>query len=584
MIPESIFLGLDFWNCLNCYGFLEKIMKRFCGILGFSIFLFGVPMAYQGSIFQRHSYNLNNSNTISLNLECPIEENTYLIVSNTSNDEIENDYLPTQVFSSADVFTLLNHVNWRMFIYSHKQTCSNFSYSDYELQYDCFNSFYTFTDSIDDLFFFPLQCKNNTSCTSYLNSSIITQWYIFLLLGFIALVGNFIVIYDKIMNLRKNQNKDKEIRIYHTLVLNLAFADLLMGIYLTAISLEIKRKVDVNVYFSENGLCNVLAIINSVSSQVSITTLFIISFYRLVGVMKPFKKQHLKSVITVIIFTWIVWLVIAILPLIPLESFQTTFTVGLAKDYKYEKNSFIEYQYFVHILQRETIPSYTNTSEVTSVLHAVAQFPAPKVMEKLSIALGWVEFEKENWSTVGVYNYPYACLPSFFLSSEEYYRNLNNFKLTFVLYNLVVSVVISMFYVSVTMRLCTPNSLRLRQGKCCMFCRQNTMPSQERHDFKSTENRRMFKRISYIVLTDVAVWIPLCIAALVIWHVPQAEIYDLEEFFDYLIPLDIISLLVVPLNSILNPFLYSCYMWKSFFLNIKQTFSRHKSYPPTQTL
>ena len=258
--------------------------------------------------------------------------------------------------------TLLDHVNWRMFIYSRKQTCSNFSFSEYELQYTCSNSSYTFTDSIDDLFFFPLQCDNNTSCTSYLNSSIITQWYIFLLLGFIALVGNFVVIYDKIMNLRKNQNKDKKIQIYHILVLNLAFADLLMGIYLTAISFEIKRKFNVGVYFSENGLCNTLAIINAVSSQVSITTLFIISFYRLVGVMKPFKKQHLKSVKALIVFTWIVWLMIAILPLIPLESFQTTFTIGFAKDHKYEKNSFIVYQHFAHILQRVTIPSFTNTS------------------------------------------------------------------------------------------------------------------------------------------------------------------------------------------------------------------------------
>ena len=90
-----------------------------------------------------------------------------------------------------------------------------------------------------------------------------------------------------------------------------------MGIYLTAISFEIKRKVDIGVYFGEYGLCNALAIINAVPSQVSIATLFIISFYRsvgasfmsLVGVTKPFKRQHLKPVITLIILTWIVWLV-----------------------------------------------------------------------------------------------------------------------------------------------------------------------------------------------------------------------------------------------------------------------------------
>ena len=556
-------------------------MKRFCGLLGFGIFLLGVSMTYQGSIFYRHIYNLNNSNMIPLHLECPVEKWTYLIVSNLTDDKGEIDYLSTQVSSSEDVLTLLDHVNWRMFIYSCKHTCSNFSYSEYDLQYDCSNSSYTFTDSIDDLFFFPLRCDNYPSCASYLNSSIITQWFIFLLLGLIALVGNFVVIYDKFKNLRKNQNQDKEIQIYHMLVLNLAFADLLMGFYLTAISFEIKRKVDIGVYFSDYGLCNALAIINAVSSQVSITTLLIISFYRLVGVTKPFKKQHLKPVKALISLTWILWLVIAILPLIPLEPFQTTFTDGLAKDYKYEENSFIDYQLFAGILRSFTLQTLINSTEVTSVSQAITQFPTPKVLEKFSTALGWVDFKTENWSTVGGYSYLYACSPSFFLWPEEYYRNVNNFTLTFVLYNLVVSVIIFIFYVLIIMKLYISNSLCLNKCQFCMFCHQNAaMPSQERDDLKSAENRRMFKRISYIVLTDIIVWIPLCIAALVIWHVPQAEMKNLGEYFDYLIPLDITLLLVVPLNSILNPFLYSCHMWKRLFKSIKEILSRHESHPP----
>ena len=555
-------------------------MKRFCEMLGFSIFLLGAPMAYQGSIFYRHNYNLNNSNTISLNLECPIEEYTYLIVSNTTEDKMKSDYSSTTVSSSEDVLTLLDHVNWKIFIYSCKQTFSSFSYSEYKLQYDCSNSSYTFTDSIDDLFFFPLQCDDYSSCTSYLNSSIITQWYIFLLLGFIALVGNVVVIYDKIKNLRKNSDKNKEVQIYHSLVLNLAFADLLMGIYLTAISFEIKRKVDIGVYFSEYGLCNTLAIINAVSSQVSITTLLIISFYRLVGITKPFKRQHLKPVITLIILTWIVWLVIAILPVIPVEPFQTTFTVGVAQDNQYEENSFIEYPYFVYFLQSFILQSFINTTEVTSVLQAITQFPTPKVMEKFSTALDWADFEKENWTTVGIYSYPYACSPSLFLQPGKHYRNVNNFKLTFVLYNLVVSVVVFIFYALITKRFCIFDSLWLNQCKCCMFCHQNSMASQERNEFKSAENQRMFKRISFIVLTDIIVWIPLSIAALAISHVTEAEMQNLGELFDYSIPLDITTLLVVPLNSILNPFLYSCHMWSSLFKNIKQIFSRHKLHPP----
>ena len=154
----------------------------------------------------------------------------------------------------------------------------------------------------------------------------------------------------------------------------------------------------------------------------SITTLFIISFYHLVGITRPFKKPHLKSIIRLIGLTWIVWLVIAILPVIPLEPFKTSFAVGLSKDYKYEKNFFIEYSYCAHIFRYYTIPSFTiNATEATSVLQAVAQYPTQEVMEKFSSALGWVDFETESWSTVGIYDYQYTCGPGLFLFNMDYF-------------------------------------------------------------------------------------------------------------------------------------------------------------------
>ena len=107
-----------------------------------------------------------------------------------------------------------------------------------------------------------------------------------------------------------------------------------MGIYLTAMAFEFKRKATPahEFFYSNPGMCNGLAIINTVSSQVSVTILFIISVYRLVSVTKPFRTHHFKSVILLVIVTWTVWLVVAILPLIPAEPFKTTFTLGLTKN------------------------------------------------------------------------------------------------------------------------------------------------------------------------------------------------------------------------------------------------------------
>ena len=376
---------------------MDYFYVKLLQISSLNILLIGLSLANKGSIFYQVNHNTSNITLIPLDVECPIEKFTYLIVSNATKDQQRSiGQLSTQISNGKDVEKLLDHVNWRMFIYSCVETSGDFSFSEYELQDGCMNSSCSFTDAIDYLFRTALHCGEGINCSSFLNSSLITQWYIFLVLGLLCLVGNVVVIYDKTVSLRKFQNKNKEIQIYHTLVLNLSLADLLMGIYLTTISFEIRYKVNDGVYFSEYGFCNALAIINAVSSQVSITTLFVISFYRLVGIIRPFKIQHLKSVITLIALTWIVWLVIAILPVIPLEPFKTSFTVGLSKDYKYEKNSFIEYPYFADILQNYTIPSFTtNATEARLVLQAVAQYPTQEVMEKFPpLWVGWISKRK----------------------------------------------------------------------------------------------------------------------------------------------------------------------------------------------
>ena len=133
-----------------------------------------------------------------------------------------------------------------------------------------------------------------------------------------------------------------------------------MGVYLIGMAFEFKHKATPGdeFHFSNPGICNVLGIMNTVSSQVSITILFIISVYRLVSVTKPFKTLHFKSVILLIIITWALWLVIAILPLIPVEPFETTFTFGLTKNRQRSGNSIIDFPRFRLILQRKILPQF----------------------------------------------------------------------------------------------------------------------------------------------------------------------------------------------------------------------------------
>ena len=514
--------------------------------------------------FFENALTLNGNNSIKVYFtECQNMKDTFVIVSNNSKDqERQIDQLSAQVSNSEDVIKLLDHVNWRMFIYSCEQICSNFSYSEYELQDDCPKSACDLSNRIDDLL-----C-NEEQPVNALNLLVMSAWFVLLIFGLLCLLGNIFVIYDKTKRLITKVKTDKEIQIYQTLVLNLALSDLLMGIYLTAMAFELKRKATPGheFYFSNPGFCNGLAIINTVSRQVSVTILFIISVYRLVSVTKPFRSHHFKSVILLVIVTWTVWLVVAILPLIPVEPFKTTFTFGLTKNRQRNRNSVIDFPRFRLILRTKILPNFENITEVKPILQHVIKFSTPAVLEKFLNVLGWVHSEANNWTLLGYYDFSYTCTTNFIPFDEEYHR-YNNFVLSIVFYNLILSIKILICYILVTIKIYENDKFCFVPCKfctsefCCHFTKFMCNNALFQHQdipavgSRSAENLRMLKRITVIVLTDVICWIPLCVTSLVIWQRSAENTFQTRMLFQIAI------LILVPLNSIINPYIYSFHLW-----------------------
>ena len=420
-----------------------------------------------------------------------------------------------------NVVKLLDQVNWRMYIYSCEQTCSNFSYSDNEFRNVCPSSTCCFSDRIDDLLLYSF--RYNGRDANDVNSLVTSAWFVLLIFGLLCLLGNIFVICDKTISLIKTKT-EKEIQIYRTLVLNLALSDSLMGVYLIGMAFEFKHKATPGdeFHFSNPGICNVLGIMNTVSSQVSITILFIISVYRLVSVTKPFKTLHFKSVILLIIITWALWLVIAILPLIPVEPFEATFTFGLTKNRQRSGNSIIDFPRFRLILQRKILPSFDNFRNVQSILQQVIEFPTAAVLEKFSSVIGLLHSEiNNNWTFLGYYDFVYTCSANFISVEEEYHRS-KHFGLSLVFYNLILSVGILIGYILVTIKIyendkCCSAPCKFCTSKfCCNFTKilgNNAFfqPKENVVGSRSAENLRMLKRITVTVLTDVICWIPLCV-------------------------------------------------------------------------
>ena len=149
-------------------------------------------MATEASKFFENALKFNGNNSIKVDFtKCRNMENIYGIVSNNAEEQQRHiDQLSAQVSDSEDVVNLLDHVNWRMFIYSCKQTCSNFSFPENEFQYDCPSSACCFRGSIDDLLF-DLSQYDYRIGSSDLNSLVISTWFVFFNIRPALLVGKY---------------------------------------------------------------------------------------------------------------------------------------------------------------------------------------------------------------------------------------------------------------------------------------------------------------------------------------------------------------------------------------------------------
>jgi len=203
-------------------------------------------------------------------------------------------------------------------------------------------------------------------------------------------------------------------------------------------------------------------------------------------------------------------------------------------------------------------------------VNAVARFPTPSVMEKFSAALGWVNLSTKEWNLLGYYNSRYTCSINFSIFGRHYHSS-NYFTFIFLFYNLIVSLLIYILYVLVTIKVnrsdgrCLSNS-RWCNLPCCFSRRSYNTHFQPNNAERPAENRKIFKRIAFIVFTDLMCWIPLSITTLVLWGVTntsqQWTTMDDVQFQGA-------TLSLVPINSIFNPYIYSYHLWVRLFHKIR---------------
>jgi len=399
------------------------------------------------------------------------------------------------------------------------------------------------------------------------------------LLGCFAVVGNIAVITKSISTLRKSlAATSKEIRAYNIFLLNLALADFLMGIYMvgtTTIAMKYiisssltwtkateEDDVEMSIWISNNA-CSFFGSVNFLSSQASVTALVCITALRLYGVCFPYRAIKLKPIKIFVIVSWVCWIFLCCLPVLNIEPIKSLFVDAIRFE---DNNTYTTLRYFhLQFLLKKMVrevnkfcgfamnKGYAMLYPGEGRLYWETLFIVAKKMKLLDPS------QLKNMEFLSYYSVERGCTPRFLV---HYFNKFFYFSLSILIFN-TASFTFILFGQLVIAKKTFKVSKHVHKSMCSCwsnfvkYISYNTKNPLEKQ--RETENQQMRRRMFLIVVTDFCCWIPISIISIfynfsttdqeICTFLPYRE--NSEKWFY------IFAMVMLPINSVINPFIYS---------------------------
>ena len=467
-------------------------------------------------------------------------ENYCFCKNDKNNKRISNkslqEYL-SKVSSPNEMSQFLaQQINWKMQIFSYSYNNTIMTNESY-----CISSGFK-------------KICNSCQCSSKSNISpakFISKYRsIFIIIGLLALIGNGILIPLEVFIFFRNPIMEKERKIYKLLLLNLCCADFLMGVYVTVFS---SLRSYTNYEFNFN-LCNALGVISITSNQVSVTILVMISAYRLYGILFPYKHVHLKIVLILLCFTWVFWIVVACLPTLNYNVFSFSFSRAIVVKGENLTIIFPKVSAFFNDLLKHA--SYL-PDDFAYLVKNITYFKSNKVIFNAIKSFGIADLTQNNWEILGYFIPGAACTIDFLVANQHEYKI---YVLSLLLFNLTSFLFIFITCIIILKQL--PISIDI--FSCILGNNQQKVNIGKRH--KSFENQKIISKLMLIVLTDFVCWVPICIIGLYYFiqslTTSECNFCLYHNFREWVAN---VVLVLIPINSIINPFIYSINIWSNIF-------------------
>nr|XP_026691977.1 uncharacterized protein LOC101242009 isoform X1 [Ciona intestinalis] len=355
--------------------------------------------------------------------------------------------------------------------------------------------------------------------------------YLVWIIGGLSIAGNVTVLFETFYGLlwsdERFRNKRPFAKVNHVLVINLALADLLMGVYLLLLGTEAAWRSGSyckdDKSWRSSDKCGYLGALTVVSCLASVSILLLLTSYRLYGVFWPFRSQRVnyKTTMLFAISAWLIALLLAFIPLSPLVSYHYTSHLWISHN-PYFTSDVVERDALLQFCRRFTLYQdvHQNQSHEVAVEHS-----------KIWLDNTWNVFGKTIVDKIGsfrgefgYYSVHSVCMPKLYVTTKDVaWRH----SMIIIFFNFFSILYILAAYLLIALK-----------SKKRVTKYGNSM---------SSRHSSMFRRITYLVISDIACWLPVCTMAFM-----NISGYKISEN-----AYAVSAVVLLPINSALNPLLYS---------------------------
>ena len=371
--------------------------------------------------------------------------------------------------------------------------------------------------------------NNPLSSKDQLIKSAPLQFFVWIM-AFMSIVGNVAVaattsqkVYESVT--RPPHQSSNIPLINALLVLNLSIADFLMGIALLLIAIKSVQFSGSYCNFDKtwrtSANCDFIGILTVLSSETSVLVLVCITAQRLYGVHRPIqaKNSSVKLVLGALVVVWLFSLFLALLPLLPSLS-SSMVTKALVSKSAYFHSDVAFYSEFSDFANR--LSGLSSGTKLTSV-------GWQDVNEYLE--LNFAAIKPNITSYFGYYSGSGVCLPKFYRTADDM-SHFNMMSAAIICFNLFALIFIAASYASIYVK----STSSLPTGNV------------------SGRGKKMQRKITILILTDVTCWLPICVMSLLSMGsiVIPSILYAVS------------AIILLPINSSLNPVIYTDVVHKVF--------------------